>query len=75
MHQPKPDQGCQPAARNYTSKNGFLSRLVVDVEWEWVVLARKLYDFFARNIVRPDVKYVPRIVVFRISKVHSIRPQ
>ena len=74
MHQSKPDQGCQPAAGNETSKNGFLSRLVVDVEWERVVRFGKLYDLFARNVVRPEVKYVPRIVVFRISKVHFIRP-
>ena len=74
MHQPKPDQRCQPTAGNETSKNGFLSRLVVDVEWERVVLLGKLYDLFARNVVRAEVKYVPRIVVFNISKVHIICP-
>ena len=74
MHQSKPDQSCQPPAGNDTSKNGCLSRLVVDVKWERVVLSRKLYDLFARNVVRPEVKYVPRIVVFRISKAHFIRP-
>ena len=55
-------------------KNGFLSRPVVDVEWERIVLSRKLYDLFSRNIVRPEVKYIPRLVVFGISKVHFIHP-
>ncbi len=66
MHQPKPNQSCQPAAGNDATKNGFLSRLVVDMERERVVFLRKLNDLFARNIVRPEVKSVPRIVVFRI---------
>ena len=49
MHQPKPNQSCQPAAGNDATKNGFLSRLVVDMERERVVLLRKLNDLFARN--------------------------
>ena len=72
MHQPKPDQACQPTAGNDTLKNGFLSRLVVDVEWERVVLSRELYDLFTRNVVCPEVKYVARIVVLGISKIHFI---
>lgn len=72
MHQPKPDQAGQPTAGNDSLKNGLLSCLVVDVEWERVVLLRELYDLFARNVVCSEVKYVARIVVLDISKIHFI---
>ena len=50
---------------NDTCKGGLLGRLFVDVKWERIVFSRKLYDLFARDVVRPKFKHVPRIVVFR----------
>ena len=53
---------------NDTCKDGLLGCLFVDVKCERIVFSQKLYDLFARDVVHPKFKRVPRIVVSRISK-------
>ena len=46
---------------NDTCKDGLLGCLFVDVKFERIVFSQKLYDLFARDIVRSKFKHVPRI--------------
>ncbi len=73
MHQPKPDQSCQPTTRNDTCKDGLLGHLIVDVKWERIVFLRKLYDLFARDVVRLKFKHVPRISKVNFSSIFEPR--